>query len=388
MSKKKAQIFFAIGLTTLTIVGGGWGAYSLGNQSGYKSGFRKAIEQEIEAQYKPAVSSDPVSLSLDLEGVLRGLAQTGEARPTHPFQNSVEQIHKSMLSAMVKRYGLSDAEAKEVFQEYETLKPRVVSLYFQELQAMKKNRTTLPAQTLVSLETYAVANDFSVILADKTCLLFSSLMGFSSIATGNKLMLDGSCKFIAKGLVEPLAQAMKDKGLVIDITESQYKLQEHTRTAIAELAVAEDRLDETLNRTFTRRMLEGTWFAFDSNANLTVRASGAIKAGFALHEHYNIRIDHVSKALYVTLPKAKVLSKDISFEILNDENGYFVSVTTEKRNQTFAELRWQLEQKAMEGGILKAAEERAVNLIRVFYSPITYLPGSPYRVEVQFEEGQ
>lgn len=380
----KKNFFLLIATALIVVVGSSYWAYSSGRRAGYED----RVKKEVEGQYRPAASNDPANLQVNVNEILKGLVQLGESQPNQEFQDSVNAVNRAVLNELVKHYALSDAEEKAVFKQYEKMSKDVVASYFKELQTLNKSRVSMPSQQFLTLKTCDVANDFSVLLADKSCALFSLVMGFSSMDTGSKMMLGGSCKFIAEQLLAPFVQTIKDKSLVIDLVKSQYEIKEHTRSAIAELAVAEDRLNEVLNRTFTRTFFKGGLFEFSSTAELSVQADGSIKAGFALQDAYDVRIDHDSKTIYVNLPEAKVLSKDIRFEILKDENGWFINMTTERRNQAFSEFREQMERAALERGLLKVAKGHAVKLVQMLYSPITYLPGSSYRVEVQFGQRQ
>ena len=68
-----------------------------------------------------------------------------------------------------------------------------------------------------------------------------------------------------------------------------------------------------------------------------------------------------------------------------EKEGWWTSLNTAQRNQAIRALQAQVEEKALDDGILAEAETRAEGLVQDLYSPITALPGSPYQVEVRFE---
>ncbi len=370
-------------------VGRGSG-YETGSEAGYEAGFREGVKTEAEAPYRLPVADPLPSLDIDMDAVLEALvaADTAGPNPAGPdpaFGAAIDQTHRAMLEELVRIYGLSDGEKAVAFEEYESLRDDVVTSYFDDLRSLDRARQELPSETFIDFKSYEAASDFATVLGDHSCLAFSTLMAFSSVKTEAKYLLKGLCKVVAYDLLLPFSNELRDRALVVDLEATRLDLREHLRTSIAELAVAEDRLSTTFDRTFVRTILPGTWFESESSATLTIAANGAIKAGFDLQDYFELTLDHDAKVLIVTLPQPSVLSRDVSFEVLNDVDGFFVKITPEKRTAALGQIRRDLERMALERGLLGQARSRAENLVQVLYSPITYLPGSSYGVEVRFQ---
>lgn len=369
-------------------VGGasGYGAYLYGQRTGHEAGFRAGAQQEVESRSKPAVETPAARLAIDPDSVVAGLLARGGGAPSEEFRSSVDEINRTALAELGRVYGLSEAEQRTILAEYDALSEGVVVSYFEGLQELRGDRTSFPSESVITFEAYDVASDFSQLLADRSCLLFNTVMAFSSsTSTEGKLMLKGLCKLVARDLMKPVAEELKASALVRDLNATRFNLEQHTRDSIAELAVAEDHLTTTLDRVFQRKVMERTWFEFQSEATLTIEGTGSIKAGFPLQDYFSVSIDHGRKVITVTLPEPEILSTDVSYRVLNDEDGFFVSVTPEKRTEALADLRRSLQRAAVDRGLLEEAEKQAEKIISVLYSPITYLPDAPYRVEVGFQ---
>lgn len=370
----------------LVAVGVGYGSYHSGQKSGYDSGFRAGAEEEIASRSKAPVEEPASRLDYDPGSVIDILLNPGNGVPGEEFRAEVNSLNRAALEELARVYGLTSEETAAVLAEYDGLSEEVVTSYFEDLQALGEDRASFPADSVFKLDAYDVASDFSQVLADRSCLVFNTAMAFSSVTNREgKLMLKGLCKLVAKDLMTPVAEELKAMALVRDLDATRYELERHTRESIAELALAEDRVETTLNRVFHRTMMEGTWFEFESEANLVIEGTGSIKAGFALQDYFSVAVDHSRRVIRVTLPEPKILSSDVTYEVLNDRDGFFVSVTPEKRTRALADLRSDLERVALERGLLKKAEQQAEKVVSVLYSPISYLPDQPYRVEVGFQ---
>lgn len=394
-SRRRSLLVVAFLLATTITVGiiwlGGNFVYNLGKEAGtatgFRDGFSEGVKSEVDSRLRvPQTEAEPLS-AVNLDSVLRSLSRANDDRSTEALGDAIDETHRAVIDELARIYGLTPEERAAAFQEYERRRDQEVAAYLEGLTKIQSSRVSSASDELLEMKTYEAASDFSVVLADRSCQMFSFLMSYSSVPTTQKHVLKGLCGLLAYDLLMPLTTELRERALVVDLESSRLLLKEHLRSAIAELAVAEDRLGSTYSRTFNRTMFEDTWFEFDSTATLKIDANGVIKAGFDLREYFDLTMDHSSKLLIVTLPEPRVLSRDIDLRVLEDEDGFFIGITPEKRTQALAAIRNELEQRAVQDGLLEDAKSKAERLVQIIYSPFSYLPEGSYRVEVRFREG-
>lgn len=358
-----------------------------GTELGYREGFKEGVKAEVDARVRVPVTEAMQLSEVNLDSVLRSLAQVNEDRSTEAIGDAIDETHRAVIDELSRVYGLTADERAAAFQQFEDQRDDEVAAYIDSLTRIEVSRTDGDSSELFDLRTYEAASDFSVVLADRSCQAFSFAMSYSPAGTTQKHMLKGLCGIVAHELLMPLTTALRDRALVIDIEASRSELKEHLRTAIAELAVAEDRLATTFSRDFTRTFFADTWAEFHSTATLEINASGVIKAGYDLREYFDLTVDHMDKRLIVTLPEPRILSRDIELEVASDRDGFLSKVTPEKRTQALRQIRSELQRRAVQGGLLVEAKEKVEGLVQIIYSPLSYLPEGSYAVEVQFSDG-
>ena len=105
-----------------------------------------------------------------------------------------------------------------------------------------------------------------------------------------------------------------------------------------------------------------------------IKYDGVIKAGVDVNE-ITLEIDEVNKVLTISVPKAKVLSHETdteSVELLDEKNGLFNTVTVDDKIQLDKEVEKEMEERAIENGILEKAQVNAENII---FNLISATPG-------------
>lgn len=93
--------------------------------------------------------------------------------------------------------------------------------------------------------------------------------------------------------------------------------------------------------------------------------NGTIKAGVDTKE-ITININDDNKIILVHIPNAKILSHETdenSVEIFDENNNIFNPITLEDYSSFFAESKLEMEQRALDNGILNDAIENAKNVI-------------------------
>lgn len=93
--------------------------------------------------------------------------------------------------------------------------------------------------------------------------------------------------------------------------------------------------------------------------------NGTIKAGVDTKE-ITINVNENNKTILVHISKAKILSHETdenSVEIFDENNNIFNPITLEDYNSFFAESKLEMEQRALDNGLLDEAIENAKNVI-------------------------
>lgn len=96
--------------------------------------------------------------------------------------------------------------------------------------------------------------------------------------------------------------------------------------------------------------------------------NGTIKAGVDT-EKINLDINEETKKITVYIPNAEILSHETdenSVEVFDENNNLFNPITLEDYSSFFAESKVEMEQRAIESGILEDAQKNAENVITQF----------------------
>lgn len=116
--------------------------------------------------------------------------------------------------------------------------------------------------------------------------------------------------------------------------------------------------------------------------HFTMKWDGVIKAGIEVDE-INVELNQKEKILTVHLPQAKILSHEIdedSIEVLDESDGLFNSVSVEDQVKFNAACKGEMEQRAIENGLLEKAQKNAQALILQLLNANPDLNGN-YQIE-------
>ncbi|MDE5863933.1 MAG: DUF4230 domain-containing protein, partial [Lachnospiraceae bacterium] len=108
-------------------------------------------------------------------------------------------------------------------------------------------------------------------------------------------------------------------------------------------------------------------FSFTTKSFI-VKWDGVIKAGVKVDE-ITVEVNDSNKEIVVYIPKAEILSHEIdseSIETLDEKNGLFNSIKVEDIREFDAISKEEMEQRAIENGILDKAFENAKEIIYKF----------------------
>ena len=185
---------------------------------------------------------------------------------------------------------------------------------------------------------------------------------FITLLLAIALILLLGCKI--KKLQDEL-QYLKDNPVVVDpITPViDLKVLESEIKAIGELATMEYIYTNAARFSDSRQILR--WNIPLTEKAFVMKWDGVIKAGINIEE-VNIDIKEKTKLIIIHLPKAEILSHDPdrnSVEVFDEKNGLFNSVKVEDQVKFEAICEEEMNQRAIENGLLEKAEENAKNII-------------------------
>ncbi len=129
---------------------------------------------------------------------------------------------------------------------------------------------------------------------------------------------------------------------------------------IGELATMEYMYTDAARFSSSRKMLKGI-----TEKSFTIKWDGVIKAGIDINEIV-VDLNEEGKILTIMMPKAKILSHDPdreSVEILDESDGLFNPVRVEDQVAFEAACEKEMEQRAIENGLLDKAQENAEEIV-------------------------
>lgn len=118
-----------------------------------------------------------------------------------------------------------------------------------------------------------------------------------------------------------------------------------------------------------------TYADFDipfTTKGFVIRYDGVIKAGIDVSE-IKVKVSKDDKKIYVTMPKAKILSHQIdedSLEVLDENNSLFNKIKIEDYNIFQSTLNKSMEERAVSKGLLDQATESAKEIIELTVSNV------------------
>lgn len=181
------------------------------------------------------------------------------------------------------------------------------------------------------------------------------------------IMMIVSASIASKGL--PSNQNVEPDVVTIDINGSIKN--------IGELATAEYGYKLAQIASKPSKEIAGFKIPFTSS-KVIYSYEGMIKAGIKFQD-VEVIVNEEDKTIQVNMPDAEILSSEVLFDslIVYDENySPFNTLTFSDMNLSLSDLQSEAEKTALEGGLLKRAEENAQNIVRTsigsLFSPDEY----------------
>jgi hypothetical protein len=334
----------------------------------------------FNTSFKPNLPYREIAKSI---GEVRYYGSSSDRR-FHNFTLSVSEIHEAIIEYAVQRYQLSSSERNILLESMQEQKGKIANIYFEDLRyQLMSSDEYLPRQNKVfNYPTYLSVNAFSKIISSKICSIAEIIIGVlvkkPGVSIGIPLM-NHPCEILLAEALVPIIEGLKNQALIIDHLNAQFSITEHVREMIMELATVQDKFKVDYSIQPDRKIL---WWT--SKAELKMKVTGIVKAGFDLKSFFSVSIDDGQKKIFIHLPKPTLLSTDISPVITNMENGWFVEIDQNKLNDAMYILRQRIQATAISSGLLQQAERNAINVVKSIFAPIAELPQFTYSVEVDF----
>lgn len=173
-------------------------------------------------------------------------------------------------------------------------------------------------------------------------------------------------------VVEPITPV-----ITLEVIESEIK-------AIGELATMEYMYTNAAKFSDSHQFFR--WNIPWTEKAFVMKWDGIIKAGIDIEE-IDIDIKERNKLIIIRLPKAEILSHDPdrnSVQVLDEKNGLFNQVKVEDQIKFEAACEEEMNQRAIDNGLLEKAEENAKNIILKI---LNALPGIEDVYTIEFVVG-
>ncbi len=352
----------------------------------------KTVTRNIETPVKePQVKHPPQTPNLDYKKISDIIAHVATKKDTgsrdyQGFSKAVKQVHHAMLNQLSENLDLSREEQTKMLAAYSKKHEIYAGSYYNQLKKMRVPIQMGGNRTVVTYETYKSSDEFSRMVGSSICELSTFAL---KIALGDNLaseavsrFLKAPCSYALTHLLKPLEAKLKEWAIIRDYTISRLSLQNHLRSAVAELATVEDTFRITWNKRYVKELK--LWF-WDSTADLKIKINSKVKAGFKLHKFFQLNFDHKNKIAIITLPEPEILSNEVRPEIINMSNGLLVKINEEKITRMIAQGRRWSRNQAIKKGMLRAAKKSSRKILTSIFTPLLNQVDQKYRVEITFQ---
>jgi Protein of unknown function (DUF4230) len=364
-----------------------YGAYRVGDnfgaRRGYHDGLAQGLEQDREDRTLERTDGPAVAMSARADELVVPLTALTADAPPAEFTAAVDTIYRDLIGQTARVYPFSAGHDARAFDAWADRKDRVSEQMYRQLRAWQSERAPLPG-TKLALTHHAAASDGMTVLRDQACGVVREVWSASTAPGDSRPVLPGLCAVVERELLAPFGAALVEAAIGLDVQNAVTSAETRYRKTIMELATAEMKIDAVVRNDYESKLFEGWMIESTDRATIEVKGSGIVKSGFQMDQQYAVAVLPDESRIRVTLPRAAILSNTLVPSFSMEKEGWWTSLTSAQRNQAIQALSQKVERQALQDGILKEAEDRAVGLVQDLYSPFTALPGSPYEVEVVF----
>lgn len=371
---KRKNIFSAIFLLFLIFV-----VFSCSSNINIVSRLPKTESIRYNTNFKP---------ELPYKKIVKSIAETYNYNSTsdhrfYSFSYYLNKINSEIFKYASNRFNLNNSEKETILKSLYKQKNEIAKYFFNELKILLSQKEYLPTgDKLFKYKTYTAVRAFGRILSSKLCTLLSVTIQFAPINPALKnapTFLYKPCEIILAEALNPILDELKNYALLEDHLYAEFKIKEHVRELIIELATVQDKYKIEYNINPTRQFL-----FFKSEAKLNMKVNSTVKAGFDIKKYFELNIDENTRCINIYLPKAKILSIEIYPKIVNMENGWLVEIDKDKLNDVNKILRDRVKQNALDSGILRRAEQHAFLIIYNMLAPLIENPLFNYKINIHF----
>lgn len=366
-------------------------SFYIGNHTGYTKGFILNEKNEISKREIDIINYDAIDLNENINNILSMLSNSVTDgignKPSLEFQDCIDDICKEVIKTTANAYGLPRIRLQQALSLWSYIKEDEINKIFRKFQSINKQGLNINSAQTVHLSNYDAADDLACVLSDNLNTVIGLALAYTPVAATEKLIFKNLSKFLLVYIMRPVAQGMRDKGLVRDIDKiAEIQLKEYVENAITELATTETAFSLTSDKTYPIEFFPGTFVHFTSEAKLRIETYSIIKAGFPLHDGISIKTNHEGRNIIVTLPPARILTREFHDTVLDQENGVFSKITPDKHNRLVDNAHKDAERIALNNDILYHAEQRASKIINGLFGTWINLPGQNYQILVRFRD--
>lgn len=369
-----------VGAAVVSLALGVW----VGHRQGYTLGVRDAHDEGIARRTVPRRPGAELGLIPPADAELAALTELPHATPPPAFRAAIDALYTELIAQTARAYTTTPSQEAAAQSGYAAvLAERTGSDHYARLWRWHQGRHRVPG-TALALVHHPVAVDLHLLLRDEACAVVQEAWALSAASLPEAPVLRGLCTVVTKELVGPWGEALEALALDTDVQAAVSEAHTRHTRAITELSTAEAQIDGVVRHDFESTVFAGWPIEARDRAVIEVRGTGTVKAGFALHDAFEIAVLPEEDLVLVVLPRARIVSNSLVPQIAHESDGWWTKLTTEQRNQAIEALREEVEAQAHRDGLLTQAEERAVAVVADLYAPLTWLPGGGYRVEVRF----
>ncbi len=305
------------------------------------------------------------------------------------LKNVTSTINQQIISYIAKKSDLTKREKESVLSSYKLVSgdyiSSIINTYKKELTYdSNKNESEL----YVRYPTYRTVRSLSRIISGHVCdltniVLSIALGGSNRVATVSLSAVSTSnlCNSVLESLFNPITEKLFEAALIVDHTQSKWKIEKHVRESIIEFATAKDEIVIEYERPYERKFL----FIFKSSAKIIIRNSSIVKAGFDLSHDFNIFIDDNRKNFIIELPKPEILSVDSKYEVLDIKNGLFIRVEEDEITEALKISKDIIENRSVNSGIYLDAKENCKKIIEMIFLPVIEFLPFEYELVINFD---
>jgi len=315
-------------------------------------------------------------------------------------------------------YDLPRNRSEQMMATYDEAHEQLAQKHYLQFESLNQATLVNSDKHFVSYNNYQIIKNFNTVLKNNICLVIDAVLPVIQFKYASKIVsyarakaeaerynnasenvdslsfakatnqvlssiMKDLCEDIFSEVLTSLSASLLEHAVIEDIGNLQ--LREKSRTAIAELATVEDAFTAAEKKAFRRDIAWG--YLPPSDSEISIEFNSLVKAGVQLDEYFEITVDQAAKTVMITLPEPKILSNEPNYRVLRLKDGWIWNEIDEKLlNRTLEDGKQQIEELALQSGILEEAKENARQIFHTILQPLTSLPDNVYEVTVRFAD--